>query len=378
VGLIEEGENMERKKRIDLNSQLAREWREKIIRGTFISEGTMVAFPLCFPGASSPIVADESRITALDVTQDGVAYGGTSGQQTHIFRGGFSGATGAVFDMGKVEGANQCVAICCGSGKFIACVNGQNGGRFIRGNLQGLPSDLIQEWGMYRGAFEDMGNAVVGERLVHAVADSSKKNVIAITAGHLVSVDIESGEIEVVSEIAGSGRLALGSKGSVFGLGEGTSLWCYNPGDGTHRRKAIELPKGSWGKYPLMWGRDAVSGKLYTADDDGGLFSFTEEEGFSQRLGRLPIAPAGPMAVTFDGRLFGACGEEISNLFSYNPTTGEVTRLGVAVSVIERRRYGYVFGDAVVGSDGQIFFGENDNLGHLWIYFPRIQRLGGV
>ena len=32
------------------------------------------------------------------------------------------------------------------------------------------------------------------------------------------------------------------------------------------------------------------------------------------------------------------------------------------------------FGDAVTGRDGQIFFGEDDDLGHLWIYFPSIQR----
>jgi len=48
--------------------------------------------------------------------------------------------------------------------------------------------------------------------------------------------------------------------------------------------------------------------------------------------------------------------------------------LGCAVSVIERRRYGYEFGDAALGRDGQLYFGEDDDLGHLWIYFPRIQR----
>ena len=34
---------------------------------------------------------------------------------------------------------------------------------------------------------------------------------------------------------------------------------------------------------------------------------------------------------------------------------------------------GYVFGDAVTGCDGQIIFGENDSLGHLWLYFPKIK-----
>ena len=61
-------------------------------------------------------------------------------------------------------------------------------------------------------------------------------------------------------------------------------------------------------------------------------------------------------------------------MFCYNPDTNEVTDIGVAVSVIERRRYGYMFADAVVGRDGQIYFGEDDDLGHLWMYFPVIDE----
>jgi hypothetical protein len=63
-------------------------------------------------------------------------------------------------------------------------------------------------------------------------------------------------------------------------------------------------------------------------------------------------------------------------MFCYDPAAGQVSNLGVALSVIERRRYGYVFGDAVTGRDGQIIFGENDNLGHLWLYFPKIKSAG--
>ena len=78
------------------------------------------------------------------------------------------------------------------------------------------------------------------------------------------------------------------------------------------------------------------------------------------------------MAVTHDGRVFGFCGAEMAKMFCYNPAARAVSNLGVAVSVLERRRYGYVFGDAVTGRDGQIFFGEDDDLGHLWLYFPKI------
>jgi hypothetical protein len=60
-------------------------------------------------------------------------------------------------------------------------------------------------------------------------------------------------------------------------------------------------------------------------------------------------------------------------MFCYDPAARTVANLGVAVSVLERRRYGYVFGDAVTGRDGEIIFGEDDNGGHVWMYFPRIR-----
>lgn len=37
-----------------------------------------------------------------------------------------------------------------------------------------------------------------------------------------------------------------------------------------------------------------------------------------------------------------------------------MTNLGVAVSVLEQRRYGYQFGDAVTGHGGEIIFGEDE------------------
>lgn len=346
--------------------------RDEIIHGTFITEGTMVAFPLCFPGASAPIVADESHITALDITDEGVVYGGTSGRKTHLFVGMFHGVTGAVFDMGTVENAEHCAALCCGNEKFVACVNGTDGGRFIRRKFQPLPFDLLQEWGFHRQPFDELGKAVRGEKFIHAVTDLSKEYVIASTEGHLVSLEIESDAVKVVDEIDGSGELTVSYKGFIFGLDEANSLWRYNPENKKLTRNAVELPEGSWRKYPLIWAKDTKNGKLYTADSDGYIFSFTEEDGFSQCLGQTPLAPVITMAVTFDGRVFGSCGEVISRLFCYNPNTQKLSDIGVAASVIERRRYGYVFGDAVTGRDGQLFFGENDDLGHLWMYFPRI------
>jgi hypothetical protein len=301
-----------------------------------------------------------------------MVYGGTSGRAAHLFVGIFHGVTGIVFDRGTVAGADHCAAVCCGQTKFIACVNGSGGGRVISAPLEGLPFDLIQEWGFGRPALQDLG-PVNGERIVHAIADDTKTSLVGITTGSLFTVDIEAGTIAVVGGVPGSGRIAAGSKGGVFGQDGPTDLWRYDSAARTLARRAVRLPAGTWDQSPLTWARDRQNGLLYTADADGRLFSLDEARGFSPVLGRTMLAPVGPMAVTHDGRVFGFCGSEMAKMFCYNPATRTVTNLGVAVSVLERRRYGYSFGDAVTGRDGQIVFGEDDDLGHVWLYFPRVQ-----
>lgn len=362
----------QQKQKYDMNSPEARALIDEIVHGTFMKEGTMVAFPTCFPGASIPIPGDESHITALGITGDGIIYGGTSGRATHVFVAMFHGVTGVVFDLGTIEGANRCVAIGCSKSRFAACVNGPSGGRVVTGELQGLPFDLIQEWGFGRPALKDLGK-INDEPIVHAVLHEAKGTLVGTTSNHLFTCDVEAGKIQTTGEVPGSGRIAIGSKNNIFGQDGPTHLWRYDIESGKIARRAIPLPEGSWEEGQLTWARERQSGLLYTTDANGTLFSFDEDRGFSEALARTPLAPVNPMAVTHDGRVFGFCGSEMAKMFCFEPGSKEVKNLGVAVSVLERRRYGYEFGDAVTGRDGQIIFGEDDDLGHLWIYFPRIQ-----
>ncbi|MBN1342056.1 MAG: hypothetical protein JXQ73_05210 [Phycisphaerae bacterium] len=368
-------ETTKKRQRYDKEGPEAKALIDEIVHGTFMKEGTMVAFPLCFPGVTMPIAADESRVTALDVTDDGVIYGGTSGRQAHLFVGMFHGVTGCVFDMGVVEDANQCAAMCCGKSIFVACVNGPKGGRILTRRLQPLPFDLLQEWGFTREPLTDLGRPFKGERIVHAVASRSRKKVIGTTQNHLFTVDFVEPKIEIVGEVKGVGRLGVGPKGSVYGIDEGNTLWRFDPKAGTLKRKAVKLPKVPWDAKRFTWAREAANGKLYTADAEGRLYMLDGPNEFSDPLGQTRLAPVTTMAVTLDGRVFGFCGDEISRMFCYDPAKEQVRDLGVALSTLERRRYGYEFADAVTGRDGQIVFGEDDDLGHLWLYFPKIQRV---
>ena len=116
--------NMSKRERFDLKREDARQKTDEIVHGAYITEGTMVAFPTCFPAVTVPLPGDESRITALDVAADGMIYAGTSGYLSHLLVGMFHGVTGMVYDMGAVEGANQAVAIVSGRDRIVAALNG--------------------------------------------------------------------------------------------------------------------------------------------------------------------------------------------------------------------------------------------------------------
>lgn len=365
----------------DPESPKIKAYLEDVHHGTFIKEGTMVACATCYPGMTTPIALDESRITALDGLPTGTLYGGTSGHQAHLFIAQFHGLSGVVFELGVPEGANHTAAACCAGSRLFAFVNGARGGRAVSVPQTDLfGEDFIQEWGFTRPEIVDHGECAAGEPVVHAVADKARKTVVAVTARHLVTIDasVEDARLKLqfVGEVPGMGPIALGSRGGVFGRDEGDTLWRFDVAKGSIKRRAVPLPEG-FGGSALSWATDPASGVLYTAGADGRIYSFNEGKGFSSALGKAPLAHVGPMAVTFDGRLFGFCGDEMSKMFGFDPSTGEVTNLGVAASVLERRRYGYTFGAAVTGRDGEIVFGENDNGGHLWLYFPRINGHSG-
>lgn len=241
-------------------------------------------------------------------------------------------------------------------------------------HLQPLPFDLIQEWGFRRQPYTDLGLVQQPEPIVHAVAMADRERVVGATSQSLFVVDPRAKEVAVVGKVPGSGRLAVDAAGRIVGLDGDAALWAYDVKANKLERQAIDLPKkGAWKGADLRWARDPRDGAQIVADAEGRLFAW-DGVGWSEPLAKTQIYPVNCMAVTFDGRLFGQCGDGIGRLFSYDPDAGKLADIGVAASVFNRRRYGYVFGDAVVGRDGEIIFGENDDLGHVWLYFPKVRR----
>jgi len=361
---------MATRKKYDRSLPGTRELVDKIHHGIFIDEGSMVAFPLCFPGATTQIPADESRITAVCSGPHHMVYGGTSGRAAHVFVGMFHGVTGCVVDLGMPEDTSGTAAVCCIKDAWVAACNGPAGGQLFRGSCQPVPFDLIQEWSFSLPPMERIGMPVKGERIVHAVPDGGEGLLISTTS-RLVRWSGAGASFGVLSEHAEGNRMVCLPGGVVLGLRDARSVWSWDPASRRFEKSAFALPQTIDTSSGIRWAA-GNAGDVYLGDSVGNMFALGAAGGDARKVATAPLKPVTSLAATADGRVFGTCGEGMEHFLCYNPATGKIRDIGMAVSIFERRRYGYAFGDAVTGRDGQVYFGENDDLGHLWIYFPAL------
>ncbi len=340
------------------------------LHGAFVREGRMVAFPLSYPGASAPVPADESLLQVLDTAADGTIYAGTGGRAAHLVAGLFAGVTGAVFDLGRFDDMQRTVAIGCSDTELIAWLDGEAGSRLVSRALERLPYDLTQEGGFTPQPFTDLGDPTPGRRPVAAVRTPNRKWIVGATAQDGFRLNLESHELTQVPGISTAGALGVTADGIVLGIRPDRSAWRYDPA-GDVEIGALELPEGSWDFGSWCFGRGSRGEARYLADCTGGLMA-VGPKGSLEPVARAPRGPVTALAVSADNRVFGTCGAQLESLFCFDPVTETIQDLGLIASVLQSRRYAWSLSDAVVGRDGEIIFAEQDDLGHLWLYFPRI------
>jgi len=363
---------------------------EKYHHRGFITEGTMVAIPLGFSGITTNIPADESAITALTIDSDRRIYGGTSGQKVHIFCAFTRGVTGMVHDLGVVPGATYCQAVMVGADEQVyACVSNHEQGWIVVHPPENIPYDCLQEWGFTRTPFrtvvEPSGQrSTLNEPLAHAVIDPSKQNIYGVTAktGHLFCFNINDQTVEIygkIDEVHRFGTSLVFYNQQIIGTNSDGAIWHFD----LLSKKLIQtdclIPCTAGREFNNQvqaWAIDQRNQIIYGAgSSDGFLFAYHPEKNKLISLGKPAVSRTiTALAVTNDSRLFGMSGDEneISHLFVYQPTSGEIKDLGIPVSVLNERTYGYFFKSAVVGKDGEIFFGQAERISHLWCYFPAI------
>ncbi len=385
---------------IERDPSRPRDWYTQMYHGGFLKKGQMAAMPLGFPGMALPIPADEAYVTALAVDEREVVYGGTGGRRAHLFAGFTRGVTGAVIDMGVLQDEARTTAVMTASdGRVFATTAPGPSGPVHTEPVEGegavyvhegerIPHDLIHEWDFIRVPAEKVAVPLEGEGIAAAVMATSALGTdlicgIGERSGTLFTYDVKRNETSVVGPVDPfrmfSRALVVAADGSVYGTRTQGELWRYNPQTADIQQVGLAIPAVAGRdvrNQAECFALDSATGLIYGGGtEDGVLFEFDPAAGKIRSLGK-PTCYRGirALAVTADGRLFGTSGREgdIAHLFCFDPDERELRDLGVPVAVLGARVYGYEFSASAVGADGQIFLGQRERGGHLWIYWPAI------
>jgi len=353
--------------------------------GEFVTEGTMLAVELCFPGQSIPPPAGETAVACLQLDPAGTVYCGTAGRKAHVLAALLRGDTGMVFDLGTAPGAERIDALAVVGEHVCALASGPEGAAVWRWPRMAR-SFLIQEWTLPRHPAEKVCDVPGDGRTAAAVVSADAAAVYALTepAGELLRIDTASWDVEALCTVDDEGRfgraLALDGLGMIWGTRGSGVIWQCGPGTGDLADVA-EVPAAAGRAQHTQvsaWARDEGTGLLYGGTaPDGFLFRLDPDTGDVTGLGKpTRLEQVNCLAVGNDGRLFGAAGleEDIGHVFCHNPAAGSLRDLGTPVSTLAARQYGYHFRCMLTGPNGEIYLGQHERVSHLWIYFPPVPR----
>ena len=375
--------------------------------GDFVTDGLMLALPLCFPGQSLPPPADEILIGAMaeDVAAMAI-YLGTGGRAAHAMVAATHADTGVIQDLGVIPDADRVDAVGVRAERVYFVASGPRGSALWSHCRLDPAAFLIQEWGMTRGEFHKVCDLFVDRRVAGAVfTDGGWLYGLSEGDGQLFKLDLSAGnpKVELVGPVHPpppkpklkalppphlpffSSRLVVDRAGRVWGTSGSARLWHFDPSSGELSTLGPCVP-GAAGREAhttvSAWAVDPVSGLIYGGTSPDGFFFKLDPQtrqvtplGKPTRLDEIHC-----LTVGHDGRVYGMAGgaEDIGHLFVYDPANGALADLGVPVSTLTTRQYGYHFHCALTAAGGEIYFGQHERASHLWLYVPRVCRLGNA
>jgi|APSaa5957512622_1039677.scaffolds.fasta_scaffold43719_1 hypothetical protein len=353
----------------------------------FTREGLMVALPLCFPGQSEPPPAGETaiKVMALNGYTD-TLYMGTEGEKAHLLAGLIHQDTGVVHDMGTIPDATSVDALSVLGEDVRFLASGPDGARLYK-TQRCIGSFLIQEWGLPRRPIEEVAVVLEGEGIGHAVASADGSECVGVSAesGQVFRTDTQTGETRILGELDKRGkfsrRLCVDKSGRVWGTCGNAGLWTLAPGSDEIEKLPQRIPCAAGREQHTQvsaWAVDPVTGMVYGGTrPDGFMFSLDPHTRHMVALGkpcRQDLITC--LTVGHDGRVFGMVGtaEDIGHFFCFDPEERSLKDLGIPVSTLTTRQYGYHYACAVTGVDGEMYFGQHERVNYLWVYFPRVPQ----
>ena len=350
-----------------------------------LTEGVLVAQPLCLPGQSQPPPAGETALNSILIGADRQIYCGTSGARAHVLVGSIHGETGAMRDAAVIPEATSVDGMAVNEGsenELFVVASSASGSALWRVEATAMRG-LIQEWALAgRSNPSKVCDLFESTRVVHALPVLDGSAIAGIAEdGAVFLIPMDSHELRTVGQVDGPisarDRLVAYESGRVWGASANGELWVCDVTDERVECTGQFLPTLESGRpQTVTWAVDRHSGVVYGGTDpDGLLFTLDPQRRRLATIGKVSrLDGIGCLAVGHDGRVFGHAGEndDIGHLFCYDPGVGILRNLSIAVSTLSVRQYGYVFRCAATGAGGEIYFGQHERINHLWVYFPAI------
>lgn len=374
-----------------------------------------------------------SAITSLLTAQDGIIYGGTTGEEAYLFM--FNPAVNKVQHLGKIPGQESVHhSLAEDSLGFIYIGTGKN--MFNQINLtQGenwdsvndlLWSDIKAQYKNYSGGhlyrynprksnnlikladseaeITDLGVPVPQNSIYSITCSPDGSTIYGITYpdAKFFLFDINKQKFEIIGDTDNkivyhgperhwrsvSRDLICDSQGNVYFSGTDGILKYYSPETKSFISTDQKIP-GDY--YPAQFYEDYCVveyfvrdslGQIYGGTSDGYLFVFNPDQMRLRNLGK-PRASRRLRCLTigFDGNIYLIAGESPNTnsvpckLYAYNPNYPEFIDYGMLI--VDRSPYyyrrGYQFDCMTTGKDGTIYLGESEYRSNLFLLIPPLQ-----
>jgi len=400
----------------DLNAEQVKQFlriRADYEKSAFVNEGQVEVRELGPAGFSRPIPPGECAISALVLHENGKIYGGTGGKNAHLFFYDPSPDADTVCPVGVIAANAKVTSLVSGADNCVygatAGLDGGNGtifrykpcekllgetdfsGRGVR-EIFDLPAEdqifySIVDPCHSAGKIETLIEPVAGEGVADIVINNAQLAIYGISSGSgtLFKYDLASGKVTKLGKADPngnfSGKLTFdAASGAVYGAGLYGRIFRINCESGRVDFLTVKAPslKGrELYNRVTAWVADDIEPFIYGGTVDGILFRFDCREEKILCFGK-PVDQSDIRALTVsnDGTVFGICGEKgkCCHLFSYCDESRELKDLGMLLARSERPWYGYEISAAVTGKDGRLYFGEEDRISHIFMYFPPVKK----
>ncbi len=327
------------------------------LMSSYVEESSVSAIALpeaVLPGASG--------ITGLIPDGSGGVFGMTTGTDTHLFR---CTSDSEMLDMGALCQSSTKASLAIINNKlFIGLATDDKGTLFCRDLNSG------------KNYFKLIQTFSAGIETI--IASSIENKLYGLTgASELFALEIASRQVEIISKIDSdelfSPVLTVDSTGCIYGAARWGKIFCFDPASKEYNESITTAPcirgREMYNRISaLIYDHD--SNVIYGGTDaDGILFKLNLKTGEMISLGK-PFNQPGIRCLVIgnDNCLYGIAGDKCCHLFRYNPQSGDLSDLGMFHVNSPRPWHGYEFDAASMGDGGQIYFGENDRISHLFIY----------